>query len=227
MAQLCEVLSKFVLPTSKLLTYLDPTGVEICLKSGYSAETLVETGCGSTNGSVEFLLDFTVPVEISTINNDTFNIFKAYEFELIGINQKRVTTTTGHFFLLIYSEGWIMVDSYIGCRSFSCKYINLPEFMADLGSLNNRFSNELWMKITGCTDHDQNTFAIVPIITQYNRNINGDNIKSKFRTLVWKVNSELDLRSKRNLNSDSYLSLLTPDLNIQTAHEYLKSLISM
>lgn len=222
-------LKELVCPASILLTYLDVLDIDdlfyACMRTNLSTEEVLKTKCGTTFMTIHYLLSFINPV--AKINN--FHSNKAYSVEMQGvsINGNMVhRNNTGHCFILMNDgTNWLMIDSYIGERELSYKIIDPESINNMLSKIRDQFTNNLWLELTGCdTNADDDTTSKMNVL-MFEYDYSCSNMNERFVEIIESA--------KKRLNQeligidDSYLSLLSPNLDITYANNYLDSLDSL
>lgn len=178
------------------------------------SERVVATKCGDISGAVAYLLNFINPLETRT-----FRPFKGYQIELQGRNDAGKFTNLSHGFILL-NDGlnWILIDSYIGCREFTCRFVDVNTIQRIIERLEQSFDREIWLQLTGCPE--QSASRLMVLIYEYDYDLTG--MKERFHSLVKRAQHRLD--QEEIGMSDEYLELLDPDLNDEAADRYLDSL---
>lgn len=227
----CSQLELLLYPTIRLLLYLEQLDVDefyhVCSRASLSAERAIETKCGNMQAGVSYLLNFSNPIK----RPPQFLPNKAYYFEVHGLARVEIQgvtdydiTNTSHGFVLINNgEKWLMLDSYIGCRGFTCRPVILDGILNTLALLREKFNNELWIALTGCSDNNANTDKVDVLMYQYDYST--FDLKSRFANLIELARNRLN--NEEVGLSDEYLVLLAADRQQETAHSYLNSLYKL
>lgn len=216
---LCSRLQSLVVPTVKLLLYTGHLDIDdylqACLLTRLPEERVVATRCGDISGAVAYLLDPTKPIETRE-----FRPGRAYQIELQGVDSAGRFTSLSHAFILL-NDGinWILIDSYIGCREFTCRFVFLDRVVSLIQKLEESFDSSIWLELTGCPE--QRSGRLQVLIHEFNYQTTG--IEERFKSLVGRAKDRLD-RGEIGL-SDEYLLLLDPNLDVEAAGEYLDSLL--
>ena len=220
----CYQLGKLITPSVQLMLYLDYLDIDdfyyACARTALSAKEVFESKCGNTQQALSYLLDFSDQKiddrDLSDIPSD-----RAQYIELQGIDINDTFTNTGHGFILLYEDGnWIMFDSYIGCRDFTCKVVNIEYIQFVLSKIETQFNDDLWRGLTGCKSDDDLTTKISIFMSQYKWTF--EKINERFNELVKSALNRLE--NEETGISDEYLAILSPTLSKDEACGYLESL---
>lgn len=221
------MLIDFLYNATVLLTYLDEVDIDevfgACYYTGMTLEKILTTKCGTTMQTISWLLNFSnsgSPYKSNGVENIHFDKNKAYTFELRGVSDKKLTTKTSHCFILINNgRDWLLIDSYIGEREFSCKTVDLEKTIGILCELGSKFSHDLWSKFTSSVYSEDDTTKMETLVHEYDYSLS--KIKQRFLELVDRAKTRLN---KESIGiDDSYLSLLSPSLSVEDANSYLSS----
>jgi len=220
----CSQLELLLYSTVRLLLYLDKLDIDdfysVCVRTSLSTKEVIETKCGSMQGAISFLLSFSNPVEkpLHFLPN------KAYYFELRGKSIADTPTDIDHVFTLINDgHDWLIIDSYINCRGFTCRIVTLDSILSILSRLERKFNSESWLQLTECREKDTITEKIDIAVYQYDYSIS--TMDSQFIKLIDSAKHRLE-HEKIGL-SDEYLFLISSNLDPKVADNYLNSLFNL
>lgn len=162
----CDTLNAIVKNTVRAL-YQDTDFTWLQNKTGLTHQQILDTKCGLVCAALSHIYKFNhktkinMPVQLST----TY----AYMFDLEGITRDGKYTKTDHEFIIMHSDKqWWLLDSYIGCRKFTCRPVYITQLLKDVYSLRKRFNEQIWKNLTGCASLDQITYRVNTRIYQYN-----------------------------------------------------------
>ena len=223
--ELCHQLRHYLLDATRLLLYIDYIDLDdfysACRRTKLLTEEAIITKCGNVTFTILYLLSFKQGEELflNTLNLDPT---KMYSFTLIGQDEKELLTIVGHTFILIFLDNqWVILDSYILCRGFTCRPVdNINVLLEDLLILQEEYNPETWWRLTGCHEEDKATKTISYEIVEYNYNLN--EIEEAFHSLVQKAKNRL--ANEEIGIDDDHLVLLSSERDPEEAREYLESL---
>lgn len=120
--------------------------------TGIPADRIIMTKCGYICKALEALMNFENkrdhPLEIP------LSSFYGYMFDFEGVTRDGHDTATDHELILIYDQGWYIIDSYLGCRELTCRQVDPDQILEVTRYLQNRFDEDLWFWLTGCSSTD-------------------------------------------------------------------------
>jgi len=211
--------------------YLDLDDFYYCsMKTGLSFQNIADTKCGSTISAIEYLLSFKNPLDY-----EHFDINKAYSIELQSINEYGLPTEPSHSFILLYYHEWILLDSYIGQRQFTCRVVDIVEISAIISSLQQHSDSNLWEQLTGIREEAPKNL----IVGIYQYDWDPFQIEAQYQKLVKSARDRFEIAINYHNNplrvglaetkdwfglSDEHLAVLNPNLDVIEARAYLDSL---
>lgn len=206
-------LQDIVSTSTRLLLYIDYLDLyEIyCISQDTSVDldTCIETKCSNTCDVVSYLLNFQ-----TTSNFKEFKKDKAYTIELQGMKDNELVNTS-HMLILIYQDGWYLLDSYFNQRRFGYKKVDIDQINELLNQLKTRFSRNQWSLLTGDQEPEE-CDKIDVLIFEYDYETGNKRYSDLIKLAKEKLETEDGL-------SDEYLSLLSTSLDINEARKYLES----
>lgn len=231
----CKSMKKIIYHTIRLLLYLDIDDRGCCTDNcDYYSKTeteIIETQCGGFLSGVSHLLNFTNKT-ILTDYAYGLNNGKAYKITLQGLSNEPTghnstgliyDTDTEHVLTIIDYEGhWLMIDGYLNCRKYTCRVISLSDTLFLMLELEKSFSEELWIKLTGCNGNDFNTERIKVKIEEY------DYTFDDFGPFYKLIDEALERLNDDDIRLDpEYLVFLDEKLDPVAAENYLQSLYNL
>jgi hypothetical protein len=146
-----------------MLQKLFPQASWNALGAGVSSRYRVEEAAHYTNLSIEEvvktkcrLIADTLAYLLSYQPYDSPEEKVGWWIRLRGVNKFEQSTSVGHALLVV--EGGdgktYLIDSYIGCRSITCREIDMLEFLAQLKSLQKQYDPRIWLEVTGCEERE-------------------------------------------------------------------------
>jgi len=153
---ICDKISKLIYPMIRLVLYLDILDLDEFYYSitnmKLTIEQYIQTKCG-----LHYLLNFNK----FRIQQKMLFPNKAYTFVIQGISSDGNDTNTSHAFILIHKNNeWVMLDSYIGCRGFTCTVVDIKKIVEILQKLEEKFNDDLWKELT--MEDNTDSFSSVP-----------------------------------------------------------------
>lgn len=162
----CDTLNAVVESTVNAL-YGDTDFTWLQKQTGLTHQQILETKCGLVCAALKHIYKFHqqnkihMPAQLFTNH--------AYMFDLEGITRNGKYSKTDHEFIVMHMAGnWWLLDSYIGCRKFTCRTIDAAQLLRDVYSLRKRFNERIWRNLTGCSSLDQVTYRVHARIYEYN-----------------------------------------------------------
>lgn len=127
----------------------------------------VSTMCGITASSLIYLFNMR-EVRRVPITQSSFNPSYAYMYDMRGVDSQGNYTVDGHMMTLFHDgRGWMVIDSYIVCRTASCRYVNLSTLQQQVLNLSRGFNLQILTDLTGCVDPSDGTTRFETTITEY------------------------------------------------------------
>lgn len=212
-----QVFNPLINSTIKLLLYTGYLDIDdhfyAYRVTKFDDDRVFATKCGNTSGAVAYLLNFT-----NTIETTFFRSNKAYQVTFQGVDNNDKYTTLGHEFVLLNNDSkWILIDSYIGYRELTCKFVDIDKITTIIKSLEEKFDNDLWVQLTGCSENTDDKM----LLTIYEYDYHIDIIEENFKLLVKKAKYRLN--NEEVGLSDDILFVLDVNLDQEEANKYLIS----
>jgi hypothetical protein len=149
---LCERLAQTI-PQLVKRRYKNKNFSRVKRATGLTKKEILATKCGLTRETLQVELNFRKGKQIST--HSTLSPKYGYFFDLEGITKNGNPTGTDHEFIVIYEgASWWIFDSYLGCRTFTCRIINEEMVLKIVRKLQNKFKEDLWRELTQCSSTD-------------------------------------------------------------------------
>lgn len=131
----------------------DPNQVAFIQEAtGIPADRIIMTKCGYICQALKALMNFKNrrqhPLDLP------LSSFYGYMFDFEGVAQNGHDTGTDHEFILIYDQGWWIIDSYLGCRELTCRQVDPEQILEVARYLHDQFDEKLWFWLTGCRSTD-------------------------------------------------------------------------
>lgn len=151
--KLCDTLRPLIISAVKLLLYTGVLDIDdylnACMITGLPGDKVNETRCGDTTGAIEYLLNFT-----NTKDTTLFLPNKAYKIEISGTDEFGKLAPISHAFILITNTiNSQLIDSYIACRGFTCRFVDMNDVRLMLERLKSKFDSYVWFQLTGCVEN--------------------------------------------------------------------------
>jgi hypothetical protein len=136
--------------------------------TGIPVDRVIMTKCGYICKALGALMDFRNkrlhPPEVP------LSSFYGYMFDFEGLALNGEDTGTDHELILLYDQGWWIIDSYLGCRELTCRQVDPDQILEVARYLQAQFDEGLWFWLTGChsTDGpDEPTNQMRVVVTEF------------------------------------------------------------
>lgn len=120
--------------------------------TGIPIERIIMTKCGYICRALDALMQFRNkrqhPLDVP------LSSFYGYLLDLEGVTRNGQDSNTDHEMILLYQQGWWIVDSYLGCRELTCRPVDPNEVLRVARALQQKFDEKLWIWLTGCPSTD-------------------------------------------------------------------------
>lgn len=114
--------------------------------TGLSLDEVITTKCRLTADTISYLLSFTP----RTGENP-----EAWWIRLRGYDKYDQGTGVGHAFVVLEGgNGHLLIDSYIGCRGLSCRYVDFDHLTDCISQMEKSYHPDLWKEVTGCYENE-------------------------------------------------------------------------
>ena len=124
-------------------------------ETGIPADRILMTKCGYICKALEAMMDF------KNKRNHSIDLplssFYGYLFDFEGLTEDDRDTGTDHEFIVMYDQGWWLIDSYLGCRELTCRKVDPDLLLQVARELQEQFNEEIWIWLTGCHSTDDPT----------------------------------------------------------------------
>lgn len=197
---LCKYLPTFFPEACKLALekgYSKQENFDYAVKAtGLSEEEVLRTKCGLMSDTLSYLLNFREDPKPGDV--------RAWRFRLVTVVNGQKQPDITHTFVILetskrgeeenlYSPTFIdegrerallLIDSYIGCREFTCRYIaDVNRFFMDLIFLQQSFNAEIWNAITGCQEVLDIPGSVEMTVREYSYDGSREGIMERFLLL--------------------------------------------
>jgi len=209
-SQLTDKLIILIEPTFRLLVYTQKLGytyeslLTLAKRFKVSINQLFTTTCGIITYTLKYLLTF----KKQSIDITKFESQYAYIIDIIGS-----TNDLSHIMILLYTDKWIIIDAYIGCRKFGYREVNSIELYQLLQDIQLHWNEKLWIQLTGCAENEPPNQSVKVIITAHTYDLT--NIHTKYNLLY-------TYAEKKFSEERSRLQVLHTDINLMEADQYIK-----